>query len=67
MITADSHEIAGLAIGQTWEDPNLGQLLRVVAIDPEMHSMEAEDGAGFVVVDDIMHFRSTHVPWPLAG
>lgn len=67
MITVDIHEIAGLAIGQTWEDPELGQVMRVVAIDPDMHSMEAEDGAGAVVVDDILHFRSTHVQWPLAG
>jgi len=66
-----SHEIAGLTIGQTWEDPALGQVLRVVAIDPELHCMEAEDTAGAVVTDDIAHFQSTHReviwPWSLAG
>lgn len=52
--------IAGLMIGQTWEDTTLGQVLRVVAIDPELESVEAEDVAGDLVLDNIGHFRATH-------
>jgi hypothetical protein len=65
----DLHRIGGLAIGQTWEDRGLGAPLRVVAIDPELHSVEAEDDRGTVVLDTIEHFRSTHrvVRFPLAG
>ncbi|HEY2430125.1 MAG TPA: hypothetical protein VGI06_14400 [Acidimicrobiales bacterium] len=63
------HELGGLAIGQTWEDRTDGPALRVVAIDPDLHSVEAEDAAGDVVRDTIEHFTATHrpAPWPLAG
>lgn len=71
MYADGSHEIAGLTIGQTWEDPALGHVVRVVAIDPELHCMEAEGPDGAVVTDDIGHFQSTHRavswPWSLAG
>ncbi len=61
--------IGGLVIGQSWEDTTAGPVLRVVVIDPELHSVEAEDIAGGVVLDDIEHFTATHraLDWPLAG
>lgn len=61
--------IGGLVIGQSWEDTTSGPVLRVVVIDPELHSVEAEDIAGGVVLDDIEHFTATHraLDWPLAG
>lgn len=69
MVENRNQTIAGLSIGQTWEDPTIGQLLRIVAIDPELHSVETEDTIGGVFSDDILHFRSTHraLPWSLAG
>jgi len=59
----------GLEIGQTWEDPTVGEILRVVAIDPELHSVEVEDFSGSVEFDNIEHFRATHreMHQPLAG
>jgi hypothetical protein len=58
------HWIAGMTIGEVFEDCDHG-VVRVVAIDPEMHHVEAEDLTGAVLVDDIEHFTATH--WPLAG
>jgi hypothetical protein len=52
--------LAGLVIGQTWMDRSEGPALRVVAIDPELHSVEAEDPAGSVILDTIEHFTATH-------
>ena len=60
------HRIGGLAIGQTWDDRQ-GVALRVVAIDPDLHSVEAEDPAGVLVLDTIEHFIATRRPLPLAG
>ena len=59
-----AHWIAGMAIGEEFEDRD-HSVVRVVAIDPEMHHVEAEDLTGAVLVDDIEHFTATH--WPLAG
>ena len=61
--------LGGLAIGQTWKDSSNGPSVRVVAIDPELHSVEAEDPAGDVISDSIEHFTATHEPLalPLAG
>ena len=59
------HKLEGLAIGQTWENRSSGPTLRVVAIDPELHSVEAEDPAGDVVHDTIEHFTATHRPTTL--
>ena len=56
------HKLEGLAIGQTWEDRSDGPVMRVVAIDPELHSVEAEDPSGDVVHDTIEHFTATHRP-----
>ena len=53
-----THCIEGLAIGQAFADD--GSVLRVVVIDPVMHSVEAEGPRGEVVVDDIAHFTATH-------
>jgi hypothetical protein len=53
-----------MAIGEEFEDRD-HSVVRVVAIDPEMHHVEAEDLTGAVLVDDIEHFTATH--WPLAG
>jgi hypothetical protein len=53
-----------MTIGEVFEDCDHG-VVRVVAIDPEMHHVEAEDLTGAVLVDDIEHFTATH--WPLAG
>jgi hypothetical protein len=58
------HWIAGMTIGEVFEDRD-HSVVRVVAIDPEMHHVEAEDLTGAVLVDDIEHFTATH--WPLAG
>lgn len=59
------HQIGGLAIGQTFQDPELGAPVRIVAIDPELHSVEAEGPCGDLVLDTIEHFTATHLP--LAG
>lgn len=59
------HIIGGLEIGQTFQDEQLGGFVRVVAIDPELRSVEAEGPAGDVVMDTIEHFTATHLP--LAG
>ncbi len=56
-------ELGGIAIGQRFQGD--GMALRVVAIDPELHSVEAEDASGAVLVDTIEHFTATHLP--LAG
>jgi hypothetical protein len=53
-----------MTIGEVFEDRD-HSVVRVVAIDPEMHHVEAEDLTGAVLVDDIEHFTATH--WPLAG
>jgi hypothetical protein len=58
------HWIAGMTIGEVFEDCDHA-LVRVVAIDPDMHHVEAEGPTGAVLVDDIEHFTATH--WPLAG
>ena len=64
MQDCEAHRIAGLTIGEAFEDCNHA-VVRVVAIDPEMHHVEAEDPSGTFLVDDIEHFTATH--WPLAG
>jgi hypothetical protein len=60
------HRMGGLIIGQTWDDGNRGAL-RVVAIDPDLHSVEAEDPSGVLVLDTIEHFTATRHALPLAG
>jgi hypothetical protein len=54
-----NHQIAGLVIGQAFENSG-HEVVRVVTIDPEMRCVESEDPAGAFVVDDIEHFRATH-------
>jgi hypothetical protein len=54
-------QFAGLVIGQEFES-NAHAVLRVVAIDPELRCVLAEDGAGVSHIDDIEHFTSTHRP-----
>jgi hypothetical protein len=56
-----THRIEGLAIGQAFAD-DARAVLRVVVIDPVMHSVEAEGPRGEVVFDDIAHFTATHAP-----
>lgn len=65
----DVHNIGGLVIGQTWSGMAADRPLRVVAVDPDLHSVEAEDPAGAVVIDTIEHFTRTHqaLHLPLAG
>jgi hypothetical protein len=53
--------IGGLVIGQTFQDEQQGAPLRIVAIDPELHSVEAEGPGGDVVSDTIEHFTATHL------
>ena len=50
--------ICGLIIGQMATDAD--GAYRVVALDPDVNSVEAEDSAGLVLVDTIDHFVSTH-------
>ena len=64
MIFCDGTGLGGLTIGQTFEDGD-HEVVRVVAVDPAMHFVEAEDRIGVMIVDTIEHFRSTH--FPLAG
>jgi hypothetical protein len=63
-MNSSQHQIGGLAIGQTFRDEHEGTV-RVVAIDPDMHSVEAEGPAGNLVLDTIEHFTATYLP--LAG
>jgi hypothetical protein len=53
--------IQGLVIGQAVRDPDDGY--RVVAIDPDLDTVEIEDSRGSVQVDTIEHFIASH---PLA-
>jgi hypothetical protein len=55
------HQFGGLAIGQAFEGSGHA-VLRVVAIDPDLHFVEAEDLLGVLVVDDIEHFTANHRP-----
>ena len=55
------HEMAGLTIGQAFEDGEHA-VVRVVGIDPEMHFVETEGDDGALLVDDIEHFTATHSP-----
>ena len=50
--------IGGLIIGQMAADAD--GAYRVVAIDPEVNTVEAEDATGQVVFDTIDHFVATH-------
>jgi len=54
------HLISGLDIGQTWDDPPEGVPLRIVAVDPDLDFVEAEDASGVIVFDSIGHFVATH-------
>jgi hypothetical protein len=53
--------IRGLVIGQAVTDPDDG--FRVVAIDPDLDTVEIEDSGGTVQIDAIEHFSASH---PLA-
>ena len=59
MLEPADHRFAGLVIGQEFET-SAHAVLRVVAIDPEMHCVVAEDISGIALVDDIAHFTATH-------
>ena len=59
MLEPVDHQFAGLMIGQEFET-SAHAVLRVVAIDPEMHCVVAEDISGIALVDDIAHFTATH-------
>jgi hypothetical protein len=50
--------IRGLLIGQAVTDPDEG--FRVVAIDPDLDTVEIEDSRACVLVDTIEHFIATH-------
>ncbi len=50
--------IRGLAIGQGVTDPDDG--FWVVAIDPDLDTVETENSAGTVVTDTINHFTASH-------
>jgi hypothetical protein len=50
--------IGGLIIGQMAADAD--GAYRVVAIDPDVNTVEAEDATGHVVFDTIDHFVATH-------
>jgi hypothetical protein len=50
--------IGGLIIGQMAADAD--GAYRVVAIDPDVNTVEAEDATGQVVFDTIDHFVATH-------
>ena len=52
--------IGGLAIGQTAMDGDGLPSVRVVAIDPDLNTVEAEDSAGTVLIDTIDHFIANH-------
>jgi hypothetical protein len=61
MLEPADHQFAGLVIGQEFET-SAHAVLRVVAIDPEMRCVVAEDPSGTALVDDISHFTATHRP-----
>jgi hypothetical protein len=50
--------IRGLMIGEAVMDPH--GALRIVAIDPDLNTVEAEDAAGVLLFDTIDHFHATH-------
>ena len=50
--------IRGLLIGQAVSEPDDG--CRVVAIDPDLNTVEIEDSVGAVLVDTIEHFLASH-------
>jgi hypothetical protein len=52
--------IQGLVIGQAVTEPDDG--CRVVAIDPDLNTVEIEDALGSVLVDTIEHFTASHPP-----
>jgi hypothetical protein len=52
--------IRGLVIGQAVTDPDEG--FRVVAIDPDLNTVEVEDSGGMVLIDSIDHFTASHPP-----
>jgi len=60
------HHLSGLDIGQSWDDAPDGTVLRIVAVDPDLGSVEAEDASGLLVVDSIRHFVATHLEHLLA-
>jgi hypothetical protein len=61
MLEPVDHQFAGLMIGQEFET-SAHAVLRVVAIDPEMYCVVAEDPSGTALIDDIAHFTATHRP-----
>jgi hypothetical protein len=52
--------IQGIAVGQVVTEPDDGR--HVVAIDPDLDTVEIEDAAGSVVIDTIEHFTASHPP-----
>jgi hypothetical protein len=50
----------GLLIGKGSHGPEDG--FRVVAIDPDLNTVEIEDSGGTVLVDTIEHFTASHPP-----
>jgi hypothetical protein len=52
--------IQGLVIGQAVRDPDDG--CRVVAIDPDLNTVEIEDARGSVLVDTIEHLMASQPP-----
>jgi hypothetical protein len=54
--------IRGLVIGQAVADADDG--FRVVAIDPDLNTVEIEDSGGTVLTDTIDHFTASHLPRP---
>jgi hypothetical protein len=50
--------IRGIAIGQGVTEPDDG--FRVVAIDPDLNTVEIENSAGTVVSDTIEHFTASY-------
>jgi hypothetical protein len=50
--------VGGLGIGQAWWSNNSS--VRVVTIDPAMHTVNVESASGQIESDTIEHFLATH-------
>ena len=52
--------IHGLVMGQSAVERATRRSFRVVAIDPDLNTVEAEDAVGGIVVDTIDHFVASY-------
>jgi hypothetical protein len=60
-VQATMTSIGGLMIGEQTIEGDDRRSFRVVAIDPTLNRVEAEDAAGALLIDTIDHFIASHI------